>query len=552
MAEFRRFTRLLLDRQLSGDKGADSRQASWLLDQRTVADVLGLRIADVGKFTRNAGSAARGGVIGSPQGGMVEFIDGQANLRFTSMWGQKAYKSSGGADWTQIATGASFSDHLYQAVPGRVNGSRCLGFVAVEDDTGRGPFVVYDVQNDAVIPSQVTAVTNPRCCAFFQQRYWLGSGDNLYWSEIAESASFSESNVIGAEPGLGGTISAIVVARDATPRLYVLKDEAIMLLEPRWGSSSALIPTAGDALDFVSTNFITLSVGAGCVATKSVQWVPGNQKADVLFLAQDGVRALSRAEQDSQTGAGFPESYGILSWVNRINFDAAHKASAAVFDNAYHLAVPLDGATDNTHILRRETAGGAWSLIDLEARDMKAFRLGSGHRLFFQNNFTTFDTSVTDSSTDSLYQVYRAYSGAFENPGATHVHFSLTTRAFVGEDPKREKSWQELSYLISASDTCSLEIFTRVNLGQWNSLATLVVGGTGGGDVILGQTPLPWGVSSSVARRQQHDLSQLEPGESLQVRFDSVTGVSLDRGRFVMYMVDVKALDLPDRFETEM
>ena len=550
MAEFQKINRLLLDRQLSGDKGADSRQAPWLLDQRTVADVQGLRIADVGKFTRNAGSAARGGRTDAPQGGMQEFLDGQENIRFTSMWGQKIYKSAGGADWTQIACGASLTDHLYLALPGRIQGSRSLGFVAVEDDTGRGPFVIYDVQNDTF--TQITAVTNPRCCAFFQQRYWLGSGDDLFFSDISETAGFSSVNVIGAEPGLGGAITAIIPARDLTPRIYVLKDEAVMLLEPRWGSSSALIPAAGDALDFISTNFITLTVGVGCIATKSVQWVPGNQKADVLFLAQDGVRALSRAEQDAQAGAGFPDTYGIKAWTDRINFDAAHRASAAVFDNAYHLAVPLDGATENTHLLRRETAGGGWSLIDLASRDMKAFRLGSGHRLFFQSNLPTFDTSVTDSSTDSLFQVYRAFSGSFDSPGATHVHFSLTTRAFVGEDPKKEKSWQELSFLLSASDTCAMEIFTRVNLGAWNTLATLVVGGTGGGDVVLGESPLPWGAAGSLARRQQFDLSRIEPGESLQVRFDSVTGVSVDRGRFVMYMVDVQAFDLPGRFETEM
>lgn len=550
MAEFPRISRLLLDRQLSGDKGADSRQVAWLLDQRAVADVMGLRIADVGRFQRNAGSAARGGRTDLPFGGMVEFVDGAGDFRFTGMWGNNLYKSAGAADWTRIACGASFSSHLYMGVPGRIVGSRALGFVAVEDADGRGPFVIYDAQNDTV--TQTTLVTNPRCCVFFQQRFWLGTGSDLYWSEIAETAGFSEASVLGAEPGFGGEITALIPARDQTPRLYVLKDEAIMLLEPRWGSSSALIPAAGDALDFISTNFLTLTVGVGCIATKSAQWVPGNQRADVLFLAQDGFRALSRAEQDAQAGAGFPESYGIKSWVDRINFDAAHKASAAVFDNAYHCAVPLDGATDNTHIFRRETAGGAWSLIDLTSKDMRAFRLGTGHRLFFQNNQTTFDSSVTDSSTDSLYQVYRAFSGSFESPGATHVHFSLTTRAFVFEDPSREKRWSELSFLISASDTCALEIFSRVDFGAWNSLATLVLGGTGGGDVILGETPLPWGVAGSLARRQQFDLTLLPPGQNIQFRFDSVTGVSVDPGRFSMFMIDVKAFELPDRFESEM
>lgn len=546
MAEFPKSVQRAVDRQISGHEGVVSRQIGYLLTPSQLADAVNVRLPDQGKFRRRFGAASRGGFTGLPFGGMYDFKDGNGNLFFTGIWGNKLYKSAGGGGWLQIASGESFTSNLYVSVPGRIQGRRALGFTVAEDASSPGRLTIYDVQNDTA--TRVTLVTGPRALAFFQQRFWVSSGDDLYWSDILSTAGFSTSYVLAAEPGIGGNITALIPSRDVTPKLYVLKDEAIMILDPRWGSSSALIPSAGDALDTINTSFPTLTVGIGCVATKSAIWVPGNEGADVLFLAQDGIRGLRRAEQDAQAGAGFPESYGIEPWIGRINFDAAHKATATLFDNAYHLAVPLDGATENTHVLRRETSGNAWSLIDWQAKDMKSFRLGGGHRMFFQNNFTTTDSSSTGTSADNLYQAYRAYTTE-KDPGATHVRFSFQTRAFVFDDPQREKLWDVLTFQVSSTNTAAYELQYRVNFGVWNTLATETLPGSSD-TVVLGEDPLVWNASSTLARRRQFDLTQVTPGHAIEFKFQSITGAT-ESGTLTFFMIDVGAYRAVDVFEPE-
>lgn len=541
MPDFPRNTRRLLDRQVSGHRGANNRRLDWLLDRDQLADSQNIRTADPGRLTRRLGAEALGGNTAQPGGGIAEFfaaaIGQAAGTRVMSLWGGKLYESiDADGGWIQVGCGATFADDtLYHAVVGRIDGKRCIAFTVAEQSTA-APMIIYDTTLGANPTTHVTEVIGPRALAFFEQRYWISNGDNLYWSQILETAGFSASaNVLAVEPGLGGNITSLIPSRDAKPRLYVLKDEAIMLLEPRWGASSALIPTAGDALDTINTNLFTLTVGIGCVATRSVQWVPGNAGSDVLFLSQDGVRGLARAEQDAQRGAGFPESYGIQKWIDRINFTHAHKAASGFFDNAYHLAVPLDGATQNTHVLRRDSAEGAWSLIDWQAKDMKSFRLGTSHRIVFQNNFTTTDSAATAASADNLFQLYTGYK-TDTDPGNTSVPFSFQTRAFVFDEPSIQKRWDSLTFQVSSAETSIMEIMYRTDFGIWNTLDTLTVNSSSD-------------TTNDFMRRRNVNLSDITPGHSIQFQFNNVTGTT-ESGQLSIFMIDVHAFELPDTFES--
>lgn len=538
MPDFPRNTQRLLDRQVSGHRGVNSRSVPWLLDHESIADNTNIRISDPGIFARRFGATPAGGHTFQPGGGITKFFRSDGFNSVTGIWGGKLYSLFGSANWSQRACGESFADDvLYEVITGRINGNRCLGFTVAEESSKSSSLVIYDIINDT--STHVTEINNPRALAFFEQRYWTSDGDNLYWSQILDTAGFSApasggGNVLGIEPGLGGEITAIIPARDRKPRLYILKDQAILLLEPRWGSASALIPSPGDALDTINTNLLTLTSGIGCVATKSVQWIPGNQGADVLFLAEDGVRGLSKVEQDAQGGAGFPESYGIQKWIDRINKDHFHKAASAFFDNAYHLAVPLDGATQNTHVLRRDTHDNAWSLIDWQAKDMKGFRLGEANRMSFQNNFTTTECAVTDTSVDDIFQLYFAYT-TLSDPGDTSVSYQMQTRAFVFERPNLHKRWDALTFHVASGETQLMEVMYRTDFGLWNTLDTLTI---------------PSSTVSTLVRRRNLSLSDITPGQNIQFQFNSITGAT-ERGEFSIYMIDVHAFELPDTFESD-
>ncbi len=546
MAEFQRFPPRRLDRQVSAHEGVDNRQVDWLLTPSQLADAQNVRISDLGKWKRRKGALAKGGRTDTPGGGLADYVTPSGDSFFTAIWGNSIYRTAGAADWQQIACGASFvSGLMHMTVPGRVNNKKSIAITTAEDAATPSQFYLYNIEDDSVTTA---SFANARAVTYFQNRFWVSDKEALFWSEVLDSAGFSNTNSLFMEPGVGGNVTALIAARDTTPRLWILKEEAVLLLEPRWGSSSALIPVAADAIDVVNTNLRTLSVGAGCVATRSASWVPGNESADVMFLGQDGFRSLKRVESDAQSGAGFPDSFGIQGYIDRINFAAAHKATSAVFDHAYHCAVPFDGATENSHVLRRDISGGAWSLLDWQGKDIKAFRLGDVHRMFFQNNFTTNDSSVTDAPVDDLFQVYQAFNGSID-PGTTHVNFNVTTRAFTFENPQAEKRWDSVTFQVSSAETAILQIDQRRDFGPYNTLDTLTVP-AGNSSVILGEDPLIWQAGEDVIRRKQVDLSTIPPGVNLQLKFHSVTGVT-EYGELAVYMVDVHAFPTPEIFEEQ-
>jgi hypothetical protein len=184
----------------------------------------------------------------------------------------------------------------------------------------------------------------------------------VWWSELGDGLSYSSLNTLQIEPGIGGHVQQLFPLRGFTPSIVVFKERAIATIEPYWGSSSHLIPAAGDALDTLKTNIRLIANGTGCVAPLSVQFVPGGPGGDIYFLAKDGVRALTRANDDTISGVSKPISDSILTTIRRINFSYAHKVVSAVLDTRYHLAVPLDGATDNTHVLTFDFETEAWSV----------------------------------------------------------------------------------------------------------------------------------------------------------------------------------------------
>jgi hypothetical protein len=537
------------ERQTSGHEGVNSRQVSWLLSENQLADALNMEIDKIGRISTRKGAAALGGRTDTPGGGIEEYVDGNGNAFFSAFWEDNLYKSAGAGDWTRIACGESIaSGILHMGAAGRLNGQRAVAYTGVTDDVGaRGPLLIYDVDNDA--STLVTECGTPRCVAWFQNRYWAAEGETLYWSEILDTAGFSLAGMtLGIEPGNGGDVTALIPSRDLTPRMWILKERAVLVLEPRWGSSSAIIPTAGDSLDVINTNLRTLTLGAGCVATKSARWIPGAEGSDVMFLAQDGFRSLQRAANDVQSGAGFPLSYTIPDWIARINFDHADKAVAAVYDNKYHCAVPMDGATENTHILVYNIATKGWSLLDWQAVDLNAFRLKSTDALYFQNAYLTTDTSVTDAAGDPVYQVYKAYNG-LTDPGPTHVKWFYQTRTMVFQQPTRQKRWDEFRFLVGAEETASFEFQTRIDFGPYNTTDTVMVA-AGENSVVLGQDGLVWQSGPEVTRRKSFSLSDIPPGENIQFKVESTTGAS-EFGQLHFYMQSCRAHLLQDVFEQE-
>lgn len=526
--------------------GANSRLAPWLLEKDTAVEIENMFCNNVGTLSQRPGMTAFGGVhpgVSAPPGGISSFNDASYNDFLAGIWGTYFYRSSGNGGWAQVGSGASMVPGLlHQFVAGRIAGQLAILACTCEQVTetskgigGRSRLMLYNIEANAATQASLA----PSCIAPFQSRIFYGENETLGWSEIGGLMGYSPSaNSILIEPGIGRRITAIVPTRDLDPKMYVFKEEAICIFSPRWGASGSLIPGSGDALDTVNSSVRVLSDGIGCIATRSVQWVPGAESADIFFLARDGVRSMRRAENDVQAGAGFPISYTIPGWIERINFTKAHKAVAAVFDNAYHLAVPMDGANDNTHVLRYDIGTQAWTLHSIRSKDLLTFRLGDNERLWMQSNLATGDCSVSGFvAANPPYQVFRVYSGTYDPSTSASLPvyntWGYTSRMFSGTDPTRKKRFGRFMFQMSSADTCAFSIAYRRDQGNWSTVTNVRLGGTGD-SIVLGIEPLPWNSPDEEIRKRSITIEEIAPAYFLQNKLTGITGAT-EIGRVSLY-----------------
>jgi hypothetical protein len=220
-------------------------------------------------------------------------------------------------------------------------------------------------------------------------------------------------------------------------------------------------------------------------------------------------------------------SDSILSTIRRINFAYAHKCVSAVLDTRYHLAVPLDGATDNTHILTFDFETEAWSVQTWGPKTLVTARLADTQdRMFMQYNTRLADCSNTAAA--SAYHTYKCYAGLLD-PGGAPVVFQEDSRAlsFGGIHMKKRWDWLSLSFRNDASETCVVGLMYNVDRRGWVTAGSAVFGAIAGGlDTILAVTPLPWGVSVGATRTFKFGLSDVDPGYYIQVRYFGISDLA--------------------------
>lgn len=557
MGDFPKSPQLEIERQVSSHEGENSRDIAYLLTENQVRLAQNMVINEPGRRKMRAGAQAFGAPGGDP-GGAERYTLDNSQQRLVGVWGSLIYDSSGNAGWEQIATGESLvSGKLHMFVEGRGASGRtlyvCQAQRGVSGPLDQSEILQYDIDTDTA--TRASGI-QPRCIEFFQNRVWAGGlqgasnqQQDLYWGEVGGGLQFSAANSLLIEPGVGGEVTALLQTREETPRLLIFKESAIAVLDPRWGSSSALIPTAADALDVINSSVKLLSRGTGCVATRTCIWVPGAEGADVFFLAADGVRSLSRADNDVIAGAGLPLSWSAKDIFDRVNWTHAHKAVATVYDNAYHIALPLDGATENTHVARYDLFNKAWSLHTWDGKAFFTAELGGQQRLYFQNNTAVDDSAATGLAGDAVYQIFRAYSGSLD-PGGTNIIMTEESRSFMFQEPFRKKRWSHFTMGVGSAETQWLEIAYRVDLGPWTILASEPVNGADG-TIVLGEDQLPWDNTQDLIRKKQFSLLDAKPGYTIDMRISTITNETAAIGQPIVYITEVGAHKMEDRFESE-
>jgi len=511
--------------------GAVDRSRPWTIPEQALAFIENLNISSPGAMFRRDGAQSIGGASGATNAnlpyGLFRFFD-RATFGTEVLYsvnGGKLFLWPGTFDVLEKACGASLTNALHMASRGIWTSALDTLYISnaqIHDSNVSLASRLLAINIDQNFSQ--TGSMAPLCTTWWQGRLWVGGnrlqGDNetLWWSSLNDGLLFSTTNTLRVEPGRGGRITALVPPRGESPQLLIFKEDIIALLTAFWGSSSALIPVAADALDAVRSSIRVVAENVGCVATRSVQYVPGAGGGDIFFLSKDGVRTISRATgDDTISGSGPPLSARIQEQIERINFSYAHKAAAGVWNNQYHLAVPMDGATENSHVLTYDLVSDAWFLNDWDAKDFALAQLNQDRvRLMFQNNVFTNDTAR--SGLVQGWHVFRGYEGEAD-PGNHPVRYSAETRAYdFGNILQRKKgSWFGI-LASSPGATAQVNIQYRLDNGLWADLGSLTFPQQSENLITLGVDPLPWGPEGVAIAGRKISLEDLSPFYTLQLR----------------------------------
>lgn len=498
-----------------------------VLGENEAVYLLNLSVDKEGARGRRLGVSSHGGRTDSPGGIWLQFDLALGQEALQGIYGGKVYTIVGSGTLNERASGISLTNTPHQGIAGNYGSQRCTYLVqqCLNDSSFTLASRLVMISANHLTYTQASAAPIGGC--WFQNRLWLArsayggqSYETIWWSELGDGLSYSAYNTLQVEPGNGGHIRGLFPMRGFTPSIIVFKERAVAVVEPYWGSSSSLIPSAGDALDTLKTNIRLITPSIGCNAPGSVQFVPGAPGGDIYFLAQDGVRALTRASDDTISGVSKVISKKINSTIKRINFAYAGKCTSSVYDRKYHLCVPLDGAYENSHVLVFDLENEEWSVYNWPIKSLATGRQNETiDRLYGQWNTFTYDCSNTAAA--SCYHTFKLLTGRLD-PNGSPVIFQEDSRglAFGGIDKKKRWDYCSVSFRNDATETCVVGLQYNVDKRGWVTCGSAVFGAIAGGlDTVLGVTPLPWGVTIGATRTYKFSLADVDPGYFIQIRY---------------------------------
>lgn len=509
------------------------RDASWVIQDHQAVLIENMESHKPGQRVRRRGVESIGAASGvttihAPTG-LFPFYNIDTNQDILiGIWDKKLYELPGNSQLIEHGSIVSLSDTLHMASRGIWTTRDALYITSAQYHestvTLASLLAVYDIFQH----SSQHASMAPRCATWFQGRLWCGANSmaedesTLWWSALNDGMNYSLTNSVRVEPGRGGGITAIVPVRSGTPVLMVFKERLVAKFEMFWGSSSALIPGAADALDTIKSNVQVVADNIGCIATRSVQAVPGAQAGDIFFLSHDGFRAITRSADDKVAGSSLPISAIIQSTIDRINFSRARRATSCVWEQKYHCAVPMDGAQFNSHVLTFDLITNAWFLNTWEAADLAPCRLQENNdTMWMQYGVMTNDSVSTGLNTG--WHTFRTFSGAVD-PGGVPVRYQEVSKAYtMGTfDARKKFTWFGIhAYNIQA--TCPMDISIRLDNDIWQDVGIVTIPMAGGTVVRLGTTPLPWQPGPNGMRMQKLNLEDFQPGYMAQIRLSGTS-----------------------------
>lgn len=414
-------------------RGLDQSRGDWGGDPAAAAQCVNF-ICRGGVLERASGMTA---ISPQPPAGCVRLFqaffrtDGADDSRLVAAGNGCLYALTGGA-WTTLGTGFASDD--WCAVNYRKGESDLLILT-----NGRGPMQTWDGKSASLTP--ITPTVDGQNTAFerltlIYERLWgavcASQPDRVYWSESFAPDSWALNPDIPDSGGGyadvatfdGSRIRAVTAAFDD---VLIVKDRSLHRLSGTYPGDFTLTQVYG---------------GEGTLAPRTLV-----QTADRLyFLGRDGLCVYDGMTVSSLVHRGDERARGVFE---RLNPDAVDQACAVLTGDVMYIALPLDGASANSHVLRYSLADDSWALLSLAGvRDFLIHRDGQKEELL----------CLTD---EGLFQL-----GGGDTFGTESIAAEWLSPQLLGDRRIERKRTNRLRVTVETEKAGAITLFTQSERGR--------------------------------------------------------------------------------------
>lgn len=366
--------------------------------------------------------------------------------------------------------------------------------------------------------------------SFTNRLFAVGTGEHrntLYASDILDPEIWKTTNsiIVGGDDGE----DIIAIQPFYGFQIIVFKRNKIYLVDV---TPSTTVTSGTSVLSLTNSaaewTVQTISNRIGCIAGRSVALV----NKDVFFLANDGIRSISRSLADDFSTVGLTISEPVKDIIARINRSYIETCNAAFHNNRYLLAIPLDTATKPSHILVYNSIFNCFEgLWEVAAARMVETSFTSG----FATNTIKLCIGTTNSRIGHLTDYKDSDSvditTGFQDFGTGYTS-KVVTKAYEFDD----------RFALKYGSHYEIEFY---NSGSTNATISLRRD-TDGNDVILGTNVdttspdgltlpfvLPATLSAKVVKRRADSLRSYDKWRNIRLKVEAATKKLSIRGIIV-------------------
>ena len=354
--------------KITGFKGLDTQKGDFHTDASVSPDAVNFICAD--GVMRTAGGTREYAPQLPAEGARLFqafFRDAQtgADRRvLMASGGGRLFALENGA-WRTI--GGGYQSDEWEAVAYRKDDSELIlmvngvdGLAAWDGGSGQAFMMEPEQGGQPILFSQLTLL---------YERLWgavhADAPDRIYWSESFDPEDWE---IDDDQPDEGGGFvdvatfdgSRIRAVKAAFDDVLIFKDKSMHRLSGTYPGEFSLTQVYGSE---------------GTLAVKTIV----NTAARLYFLGSEGLCVYNGMSVQTLAQAGERKLVGI--W-ERMTRTALAGACAAIFGDTMYLALPLDGAEKNSHVLEYRMHDGTCSLVELaDVREFLVVREAMGERL---------------------------------------------------------------------------------------------------------------------------------------------------------------------------